>query len=584
MNRAMIFLSLLALLVPGTKIMGEGKSPLAFVKTDDPRDTMRTFMAAMNDYKRGVDTENERLLARLDDAVRTLNLSGVNQITRVQTGKDAAIYLKEVIDRVIVINYDYIPTAEDARLKTMGYRWRLKSTEITIRRVESGDRKGEYLFTGDTVARARGWYERVKHLPYQARLSPPERGAGYRKPLIEESIPKWMNDVYLGLAVWQWLGIVVAVFLGLFIKVILHYFTGLLARLVQKSESKWDDQVIDALKKPIGYLGAVGFWFLTVHILRFEGTVLNAFTIFLKVFFSLVLIWMIYRLAGVLTLYLQDLAARTESTLDDQLVPLLNRTLKILIVIAGVLIAIQNLGVNVMSVLAGLGIGGLAIAMAAKDTVANFFGSLMILFDRPFQVGDWIIVGAAEGTVEEIGFRSTRIRTFYNSVISVPNSEVANVKIDNMGMREYRRVYSKIGVTYDTPPEKLEAFMEGIKNIIKANPYTRKDYFHVVFSDYGDSSLNIMLYFFLRVPTWNDELVERQNVYLEIKRLAVELGIEFAFPTRTLHVENFPEKQPLRPPVEVSEEQLKKTARAFGGEGEKSRPGGLGFFTPPHRE
>lgn len=564
------------------------KFPLAQVKTDDPRDTMRTFLDAMIDYKRGVERDDPRLQRRIRDAVRTMDLSEL-KLLKDQNARDAAIYLKEVIDRTILINYDYIPTLDEdepdyakwkAQLESKGYRWRLRNTEITIRLVQDGNRKGEYLFTPDTVARAKEWYERVRHLPYVDGLSADARGTGYKKPWLEEILPEWMNDSLWGLAWWQLVGLGVVILVGLFLKVVIGQIVALVSKVVAKSESQWDDRVVEALTGPVGYLAAGGLWFISLHALRFEGTALNVLTIFLKLFFSVMLIWLVYRMAGVLTDYLTLVAAKTESTLDDQLVPLVNRTLKILIVVAGVLLAIQNLGFNVMSVLAGLGIGGLAFALAAKDTVANFFGSLMILFDRPFQVGDWITVGSADGTVEEIGFRSTRIRTFYNSVISVPNSEVANAKIDNWGMRQFRRVNTTIGITYDTPPEKLEAFLEGIKNIIKANPHTRKDYMHVVFRGYGPSSLNIMVYFFFKTETWNDELVETQNVFLEILRLAKELKVEFAFPTQTLHLHQESDK----PAHQVDFEVFRKGAAAFGPGGGRAKPAGSGLFVPPHRE
>ena len=556
--------------------------PLALVKTDDPRDTMRTFLDAMIDYKQGIDTGDARREHRIDDAVRTLDLSEV-KLLREQAGREVAIYLKEVIDRTILINYDYIPSLDRddpkyeqwrLEMERRSYRWRLRNTQITIRRVDSGPRQGEYLFTPDTVARAKEWYERVRHLRYVDGLAAGRQGTGFRKPWLEEATPDWMNDPFLGLPIWQYFGLGVAILLGLVLKVLVGVVVSVVGRIVARSRSRWDDQIVAALSGPIGYVAAAGLWFVSLHVLRFEGNVLNLLTIVLKVFFSLLLIWLAYRVSGVFTEYLSHLAAKTESTLDDQLVPLLNRTLKILIVVAGSLLAVQNLGFNVLSVLAGLGIGGLAFALAAKDTVANFFGSLMILFDRPFQVGDWITVGSADGTVEEIGFRSTRIRTFYNSVISVPNSEVANVKVDNLGMREFRRVKTTLGVTYDTAPEKLEAFLEGVKNIIRANPYTRKDYFHVVFNEYGPSSLNILVYFFLKVPNWSEELVERQNVLLEILRLAAELGVEFAFPTETVHLL----QESVGHDASLDLEQVRAGVEAFGPGGSKSRPGGSGLF------
>ena len=176
------------------------------------------------------------------------------------------------------------------------------------------------------------------------------------------------------------------------------------------------------------------------------------------------------------------------------------------------------------------------MALASKDSISNFFGSVTVLVDRPFEIGDWVIAEGIEGTVESVGFRSTRIRTFYNSVITLPNSRLTTTVVDNMGRRRYRRVKTVIGVQYNTTPDQIDAFCEGIRELIRRNSCTRKDYFHVYFNNFSESSLDIMLYFFLRVPDWSTELRERHRLFTEILRLAHELKISFAFPTRTLHM------------------------------------------------
>ncbi|MGF1679608.1 MAG: mechanosensitive ion channel family protein, partial [Candidatus Methylacidiphilales bacterium] len=291
---------------------------------------------------------------------------------------------------------------------------------------------------------------------------------------------------------------------------------------------------------PVALLAASLIWWGSLLVLQFDGLPLKILTSVLRVTLTVSIIWVVYAAADTLSIYLKSVAEKTTNTLDNQLVKLVSRTLKLFIILMGVLIGLQNLGINVVSLLAGLGIGGLAIALAAKDSLSNFFASIMIMLDRPFRLGHWIVVGKHEGTVEDIGFRSTKIRTFYNSLISIPNSEIANTGVDNMGLRQYRRVRTVLSITYDTPAEKVEVFVEGIKKIILAHACTRKDFFHVVFHDFGESSLDVLLYFFLEVPDWGSELKERQNVLLEIMRLAEALGVEFAFPTRTVHMMNHP--------------------------------------------
>jgi MscS family membrane protein len=244
----------------------------------------------------------------------------------------------------------------------------------------------------------------------------------------------------------------------------------------------------------------------------------------------------------------------------------------------------QELGANVVPLLAGLGVGGLAVALAARETLTDVFGSLIILADRPYRIGHWVIIGDKEGTVESIGIRSTRIRTFYDSVLSIPNSEAVSKVIDNMGMRTYRRVYTKIGIRYDTPPERIEAFLEGIKRVIQANPTTRKDYFHVVLNDFGPDQLVVMLYFFVKVPDWSAELVERQRVFIEVIRLADSLGVEFAFPTQTLEIETFPGRPGRDPLPAATDGELREISERFAGTSAAARPRGLGIFVPPQEE
>lgn len=361
------------------------------------------------------------------------------------------------------------------------------------------------------------------------------------KELIANHLPQWMLTEHFVLPTWQWLALLAALILGLFFKRIARYFLSLFVRMTDNDRFRFQNQVFKTLENPSGLFIAGVFWALCLRIIKIEGTAHLILSYIIQVTVSVSLVWAVYNLADIAVARMKTWADKTENNLDDHLVPLVGKALKVFIVILGSLITIQNLGINVLSLLAGLGLGGLAFALAAKDTCANFFGSIMIFLDRPFMVGDWVVAGDSEGTVEEIGFRSTRIRTFYNSVISVPNANMANMSIDNMGRREFRRVNTTLGVLYSTPPEKIEEFVEGIKQIIQDNSYTRKDYFHVCFKGYNSSSLDIMVYFFLRVPDWGQELAEKQKIFFEILKLAHNIGVDFAFPTQTLHVESLPE-------------------------------------------
>jgi MscS family membrane protein len=255
-----------------------------------------------------------------------------------------------------------------------------------------------------------------------------------------------------------------------------------------------------------------------------------------------------YKLVNVVAAYFGKLATKTESTLDDQLVPLLRKTLKAFVIIIGTLFILRDgLNLDIIPFLTGLSIGGVAIALAAQDTIKNFFGSVMIFIDKPFQVGDWITSGDIDGTVEEVGFRSTRVRTFRNSLMYVPNGKIADATLDNHGLRQYRRFFTTLTLTYDTPPVLIEEFVKGLREIVLAHPHTRKDMYHIYFNNLSSYSQDIMFYIFFEVPTWGEELACRHEVLVQTVKLANTLGVRFAFPTQTLHMESFPEKKGLVP-------------------------------------
>ena len=244
-----------------------------------------------------------------------------------------------------------------------------------------------------------------------------------------------------------------------------------------------------------------------------------------------------YRLTDYVFLLIENRAKKTDNTFDDILVPFLRKAAKVAVVVLGFVFTGHALAFNMANIIAGLGIGGLAFAFAAKDTIANLFGSVTVILDRPFGIGDWVVIdGKIEGIVEEVGIRSTRVRTFYDSLVTVPNGSLAGVPVDNYGQRTYRRFSTKIAVEYGTPPEKIEDFCEGIRELIRNGDTTRKDNFYVYLNDMGDSSLDILLYVFWEVPTWGEELACRHRLLSDILILGQKLGVGFAFPTRTVHL------------------------------------------------
>ncbi len=225
------------------------------------------------------------------------------------------------------------------------------------------------------------------------------------------------------------------------------------------------------------------------------------------------------------------------------MIPFFRTMFKTLLVIIGILFIIVSLGFDIWPWMAGLSIGGLAVALAAQETIKNIFGSITILADRPFDVGYWIIYDNFEGTVEEIGIRSTTIRTFSDSLLTVPNGKLMDVTIDNMGLRKYRRFQTYLDIIYGTPVELLEAYVQGLEKLVQKHDFTRKDVHYIYISGLASSSIQIFIRIWLTSKTWKDELRDRHIFIKDMLELARSLGIEFAFPTQSLFIEHFPGAQ-----------------------------------------
>jgi MscS family membrane protein len=247
----------------------------------------------------------------------------------------------------------------------------------------------------------------------------------------------------------------------------------------------------------------------------------------------------LYGLVDVVDYYLVSVAQKTESKVDDVLAPLVGKSVRITIAIVVVLnVVVVVSGKDMTTILASLGVGGLAIALAGQDTIRNFFGSLVIFGDKPFEIGDRIVVDGHDGPVEDVGFRSTRLRTLDGHVVTVPNSEMVNKTVRNIGKRPYIRRVSNITITYDTPPEKVERAVGIIKEILKDHEGMNPDFPpRVYFNDFNEWALNILMIYWYHPPDyWSYmDFTERVNSLI-LQRFNKE-GIEFAFPSQTVYLE-----------------------------------------------
>lgn len=342
----------------------------------------------------------------------------------------------------------------------------------------------------------------------------------------------------LGISYGEMLASFSIILFALFIrKFVTHWFFEQLRRITRRTSVTWDDQVIDCLQTPVSYFVVILGFFIAFLQLPLDP-VFNGYAIktFQAVVIALVF-WAIVRLMNVLTEVLGDVARRKGHSIGT-FMPLINRAFRAFLVMLGVALVVQNFGIQIGPVLGALGIGGAAFAFAAKDTIANVYGSFALALDRPFKVGDWIQVGnTVDGDVEEIGLRSTKVRTWPKTVMSIPNHVLANEIINNWSRMPKRRVKQVVGVTYESSPEDMEGIVEDIRQLLREDEGVEQQFILVNFTDFGASSLDILVYYFTKSIAWLEHMDVRQRINVKIMRAIKKRGLSVAFPTRTLYLE-----------------------------------------------
>ena len=325
-------------------------------------------------------------------------------------------------------------------------------------------------------------------------------------------------------------------------RVVTTIFFGFLKKLAAKTETTLDDKLFPALEAPVatfimltGIFAALKVLKLTVATDRFIGYGST-------VAFSLVVFWGLLRAFDAVLEHVQEIALQRQLGVAA-FMPWIKKTLVTIFVVIGVLMVVQSLGFDVKALLAGLGIGGLAFALAAQDTIANLFGSIVVAIDQPFKLGETARIGAHTGTVEDIGLRSTKLRLVDKSLAILPNKLVSSEPIVNLSRFTARRVEQVFGLTYDAKPAQLEALVADIRGLLAAEPEVNPAETHVYFRDFSASSLDVWVVYQTKEPDFARHMVLRQRLNLAIMRAVEARGLAFAFPTQTVHVATLPEKK-----------------------------------------
>ncbi len=340
--------------------------------------------------------------------------------------------------------------------------------------------------------------------------------------------------------------IFVILFLAKFLSLIVFRF---LRSKAEKTSTELDNNILEAIETPIIWLFYVFGTYIALLFLGLKDTDIPLKTFTTCATETLIAVfstWLVLRLIDVFDIYLESILMREKSKRKKEILllhffPLMKRALKFAVVLIALIVIIQNWGYSVTSLVAGFGITGLAVGFAAKESIANVFGSVFIVADHVYKPGDWIMVDRTlnnvnvEGIVEDISLRSTKIRAFDNTLITIPNSEMANATVKNVSAHKKRRIYEFIDITYDTPAEKVELAVEICRKIVREHP-EMEEYQQIHFNQFGAHSLKIMLYIFTKTTDWGEYLRIRQEIFLNILREFNKHGIEFAFPTQTLYL------------------------------------------------
>jgi len=354
-----------------------------------------------------------------------------------------------------------------------------------------------------------------------------------------EDLEGYLSFIIFGVPLYRLALALLVFFLFLFLrKIFILIVLGAVHRFTKRTRTEIDDIVLRVVSRPASFLIVAFGVFLALKILGLENQAV--YKVF-KTFFIFVIAWTAYNLVVALEEQFYKFAEKFGKEFAKEIGGFFVKVSKAFVIVVGGVAILQEWGINVSALIASLGLGGLAFALAAKDTAANLFGGLTVLADKSMKVGDWIKIGDVEGIVEDIGLRTTKIRSFEKSLIIVPNQFLANQSLENFSRRNVRRIKMTIGLTYSTTREQMVKILKEIREMLKNHPGIAKDQLLMVyFTDFGESSLDIFIYCFTNTADWSKYLEIREDVNLKIMEIVERNGASFAFPSRSIYVEKFP--------------------------------------------
>jgi MscS family membrane protein len=351
-----------------------------------------------------------------------------------------------------------------------------------------------------------------------------------------DRFPVMTETTVFGNPLWKYAASLIYIFLAFYISKMLDYLVGVfLKQWAKKTSTQFDDLLLELVHGPVKIVSFVIFLHIGLSVFDWPDIIEKFLSKGLLIVVAVSLTYMVMKLVDLFMGYWRERAKHEEDkAFDDQLYPIIRKSLKVFIVVVSVLVTSSNLGVNITAAIASLSIGGLAIGLAAQDTLANLFGAVAVFLDKPFRIGDRIQLDAVDGTVETIGLRSTRVRNLDGFLVTIPNKTMGNATITNVTRRPTIKTTMFIGVTYDTPHAKLQRAVDILKEVYSKHERTQD--LLVSFNRFGASSLDIQVVHWWNNTDHREYLTGMHVMNLEVKRRFDEAQIEFAFPTQTVYL------------------------------------------------
>jgi MscS family membrane protein len=364
--------------------------------------------------------------------------------------------------------------------------------------------------------------------------------------LLLNLLPKLGQQQFLGLAIWQYLAMIILAVFGFLI----HFITSRIFSFgisiianTRLGKDHFDKKLVKRIGRILSYLLVSYMVYVFIPVIQLPTGFVFYILVLFRLAVTILIMFLALRIVSLIRSYMEYVTLHTPNPSDEHLVPIISRIVNVLIISAGFIQVLGIFYVNVTALVAGLSIGGLAIALAAQETVKNLIGSLMIYADRPFKIGDLVTVQETTGTIEDIGFRSTRIRSLDTSLITIPNGQLVDQTINNLGLRQQRRYNTALNIAYHTPPALIDSFVDGLREIAKTHPEVDKEKIYIHLNNLGSSSIDIIFVIFFNTNEWPLELKWKEEVIMDVIQLAELLGVQFAYPSTSLYIETMPERK-----------------------------------------